>query len=119
MYRVLIAEDEERIAGLLNKGLRKYGFTAEIARNGKEALKMVQSGEFDLLLLDLGLPDMDGMEVLQELQTLKQDLPVMILSARADEQDIAAGFRQGAKEYVTKPFRFSDLLLKIAKLRSQ
>ncbi|MEO0948982.1 MAG: response regulator [Cyanobacteria bacterium J06641_5] len=117
MYRILIAEDEERIAQLLDKGLRRQGFAATVARNGGEVLALVKQGAYDLLLLDLGLPDIDGMEVLRELRATARDLPVIILSARTDERDIAAGYAGGAREYVTKPFKFSDLIAKIDKIR--
>ena len=106
MYRILIAEDEERIAYLLDRGLRRQGFVSTIAKDGSETLAMAKGGTFDLLLLDLGLPDIDGLDVLRELHSTMKSLPVIILSARADEGDIAAGYAGGACEYITKPFKF-------------
>lgn len=117
MYRVLIVEDEERIARLLGKGLRRQGFVATVTGNGGEAMVLAKQGAYDLLLLDLGLPDVDGLEVLRELHSSVRELPIIILSARADEEEIAAGYAGGAREYVTKPFKFSDLIAKIDRIR--
>ena len=117
MYRILIAEDESRIAQLLSKGLHRKGFQTFIAKDGSEALAMAKHGSFDLLLLDIGLPDIDGIEVLRELQASQIDLPVIILSARVDESDIAAGYANGASAYMTKPFKFADLIAKIDRIR--
>ncbi len=117
MYRILIAEDEERIARLLDKGLRRQGFDPVVAADGTQALALAGVGEFDLLLLDLGLPDIDGLDVLQELRSRGLKLPVIILSARADDRDIAAGYDRGASEYITKPFKFTDLISKIDEVR--
>lgn len=118
MYRILIVEDEARIAHLIDKGLRRQGFAATVARDGSEALTMAKEETFDLLLLDLGLPDIDGLEVLRELKSTVKELPVIILSARTDEGDIAAGYASGAREYVTKPFKFSDLISRIERVRT-
>ncbi|WP_404790660.1 response regulator transcription factor [Altericista sp. CCNU0014] len=118
MYRILIAEDEPRIAAFVEKGLRANGFTPTLSADANEALALVLGGGFDLLILDLGLPGKDGLEVLEELRGQGEQLPVIILSARNDIQDKVAGFEGGADDYVTKPFRFEELLVRIrARLR--
>jgi two-component system, OmpR family, copper resistance phosphate regulon response regulator CusR len=117
--RILIAEDETRIASFLEKGLRASGFATSVAADGDTALAMAGSGEFDLLVLDIGLPGRDGFEVLRELRRLRMPLPVVILTARDSVDDTVAGLDWGADDYVTKPFRFEELLARIrARLRA-
>jgi len=116
--RILIAEDEPRIAAFLEKGLRASGFTTAVAKDGHEASSMAQSGEFDLLILDIGLPVKDGWMVLEELRGQGEQLPIIILSARDEVSDKVAGLEGGADDYVTKPFRFEELLARVrARLR--
>lgn len=115
---ILIAEDEPRIAAFLEKGLRVSGFTTAVAKDGHEALSMAQSGDFHLLILDIGLPGKDGWMVLEELRGQGEQLPIIILSARDDVRDKVAGLEGGADDYVTKPFRFEELLARVrARLR--
>jgi DNA-binding response OmpR family regulator len=119
MYRILIAEDEPRIAAFVEKGLRANGFTPTLSTDADEAIALALGGNFDLMILDLGLPGKDGLEVLDELRGQGEQLPIIILSARDDIQDKVAGFEGGADDYVTKPFRFEELLVRIrARLRS-
>jgi DNA-binding response OmpR family regulator len=113
MTCILIAEDESRIAAFVEKGLRKNGFSTAIAVDGEQAVKLARSGDFDLLLLDLGLPVKDGWTVLTELREHRHEIPVIIVTARDDIRDRMAGIESGADEYVTKPFRFTDLLARI------
>ncbi len=113
MSRILIAEDEARIASFLEKGLGAHGFTTEVAPDGDEALRLAASGRFDLLILDLGLPKRDGFDVLRELRRRNQELPVVILTARDELVDTVAGLEGGADDYVTKPFRFEELLARV------
>jgi DNA-binding response OmpR family regulator len=119
MYRILVAEDEPRIAAFVEKGLRSNGFTPTLAVDANEAIALALGGNFDLLILDLGLPGKDGLEVLDELRGQGETLPIIILSARDDIRDKVAGFEGGADDYLTKPFRFEELLVRIrARLRS-
>ena len=113
MSRILIAEDEERLAAFIDKGLRKYGYKTAIACDGKQAVQMAASGKYDLLLLDLGLPVQDGWTVLAQLQRVRKSLPTIIVTARDDPQDRLAGLQAGVIDYVTKPFSFKDLLARI------
>jgi len=116
--RLLIVEDEERIVSFLVKGLRAQGYATDVATTGGEGLALARSGSFDLVILDLGLPDRDGFSVLRELRAHDRRLPVLILTARDDVYDTVTGFEEGANDYVTKPFRFDELLARIrARLR--
>jgi DNA-binding response OmpR family regulator len=113
MNRILIAEDEPRLASFLQKGLRSNGFATTVAEDGAKASLLARDDEFDLLVLDLGLPGKDGSEVLRELRSSGQRMPVIILTARDDVSDKVAGLERGADDYVTKPFRFEELLARV------
>jgi len=120
MTKILIAEDEDRITSFLEKGLRANGFTTEVAPTGDEALRRARSEDFDLLILDLGLPGKDGIDVLRELRGEGRPLPVVILSARDRIGDTVSGLDWGADDYITKPFRFDELLARVrVRLRSE
>ena len=113
MSRVLIAEDEPRIASFIEKGLRANGFSTSVAADGGAARAQAASGEFDLLVLDIGLPGMDGFEVLRRLRAERNAIPVIILTARDSVQDTVAGLEGGADDYMPKPFRFEELLARV------
>jgi two-component system response regulator QseB len=118
--RILIAEDEPRLASFLEKGLRSNGFVTSVAEDGTKASMMAHDDEFDLLVLDLGLPGKDGTEVLREMRASGQRMPVIILTARDDVSDKVGGLEGGADDYVTKPFRFEELLARVrARLRDE
>jgi DNA-binding response OmpR family regulator len=120
MSRILIAEDEPRLAAFLEKGLRAQGFATTVVADGTAASAIARDDEFDLLVLDLGLPGKPGAEVLQDLRRSGQRMPVLILTARDDLDTTVAGLEGGADDYVTKPFRFEELLARIrARLREQ
>jgi two-component system copper resistance phosphate regulon response regulator CusR len=108
--RILIAEDEARIASFLEKGLKAEGYATVVARRGPETLLLASSGAFDLLILDLGLPGMDGFDVLEALRERDPDLPVVVLTARAGVTDTRAGVEHGANAYLSKPFAFEELV---------
>jgi two-component system, OmpR family, copper resistance phosphate regulon response regulator CusR len=111
--RILIAEDEARIASFLDKGLRANGFATTVVDDGPMAAAAARDSDFDLLILDLGLPGQHGLEVLAELRRRGERLPVIILTARDEVETTVAGFAGGADDYVTKPFRFEELLARI------
>lgn len=113
MTAVLIVEDEARIAAFLEKGLNANGMTTVVASDGFEALTVASQETFDLILLDLGLPTMDGSAVLRELRRRGARLPVIVLTARDDPGDVVAGLDAGANDYVTKPFSFEELLARV------
>ena len=113
MNRILIAEDEERIASFVAKGLRASGFTPTVVGNGTSAFDYAMSGDFDLLILDIGLPGLDGFTVLRQLRDSGSRLPVIILTARDSVTDTVAGLEGGADDYMAKPFRFEELLARV------
>ena len=119
MKRILIVEDEPRVASFIDKGLQANGFTTEIATTGPDAIDYALGHEFELVVLDLGLPGKDGLSVLEELRGQGCHIPIVILTARDDINDKLTGFELGADDYVTKPFRFEELLARIrARLRT-
>lgn len=118
MASILIAEDEDRIAAFVEKGLKSAGYATRIAGTGPEALDLALSEEFDLLVLDIGLPGMDGFEVLSSLRGQGSTMPVIVLTARGGGADTVAGLEGGADDYMAKPFRFDELLARI-RLRMQ
>ena len=113
MSRILIAEDEKRISTFLEKGLRANGFATSVVTEGITALDFASTGGFDLLVLDIGLPGMDGFTVLRRLREARSSIPVIILTARGSITDTVAGLEGGADDYVSKPFRFEELLARI------
>ena len=118
MSRILIAEDESRIASFLEKGLRASGYATEVVAEGDEAVLLAGTGRFDLLILDLGLRGKDGLDVLREIRQRDAALPVVILTARDTVRDTVRGLDGGADDYITKPFRFEELLARVrARLR--
>ncbi len=110
---ILIADDEPRISGFIEKGLRAAGFATRVAATGPDALELAQTGEFDLLVLDVNLPGFDGFEVLERLRGSGSRLPVIMLTARVELHDTIAGLEGGADDYLGKPFRFDELLARI------
>lgn len=113
MAHILIAEDEPRIASFIEKGLKSHGFTTTNVGEANAALSLALSNSVDLLILDLGLPDRDGLEVLADLRGQGAKLPILILTARDDIQDKVSGLEGGADDYMTKPFRFEELLARV------
>jgi DNA-binding response OmpR family regulator len=111
--RILVAEDEPRIADFVRSGLEAEGWSTTVVSDGPTALREALTDEFDLLVLDLGLPGMDGSDVLRRLRAAGSTMPVVILTARDGEQDTVAGLEGGADDYVTKPFRFRELLARV------
>jgi DNA-binding response OmpR family regulator len=111
--RILVVEDEKRIADFLGRGLESAGYAVDIAPDGHSALDCVHTTEYDLIILDLGLPDIDGLDVLQKIRNRKTSPPVLILSARGAVDDRVKGLEQGADDYLTKPFAFVELLARV------
>ena len=113
MSTVLIVEDETRIASFIAKGLKAAGFTSHQSASGQEAVSLAVHGGFDLILLDVGLPDIDGFEVLEQLRGQGVSVPVIMLTARSSVEDRVAGLEGGADDYMPKPFSFEELLARI------
>jgi len=111
--RILIVEDEPRIASFVAKGLRADGYVATVAADGREGLERALSGEFDLMVLDIGLPGLNGFEILDQLRSQGSHLPVIVLTARDSVTDTVSALEGGADDYMPKPFRFAELLARI------
>ncbi|MDQ2625119.1 MAG: response regulator transcription factor [Actinomycetota bacterium] len=113
MSQVLIAEDNEGIASFVAKGLKSAGYAPFVVGTAREAWENAQSGEFDLLILDIGLPDADGFSVLRRLREARNSMPVIVLTARSSVTDTVAALEGGADDYMPKPFRFEELLARV------
>ncbi|GAA4119042.1 response regulator transcription factor [Enteractinococcus coprophilus] len=113
MNRILIIEDEPRISSFLAKGLKAAGFTTQTAATAAEGRAQAISATFDLIILDLGLPDADGYSVLNYIRSVGLDIPVIILTARNTVDDTVAGLQSGADDYMAKPFHFDELLARV------
>ena len=113
MSRILVAEDEPRIASFVEKGLKANGFTVTVVADGLSALDAARSGDHDLVVLDIGLPVLDGFAVLRALRSEGRSIPVVVLTARDSVTDTVAGLEGGADDYMPKPFRFEELLARV------
>ena len=113
MSRFLVVDDEETLASFIVRGLAKQGYTAESEWSGEAAVELALSGEYDLVLLDVGLPDMDGFEVLTRIRRRGGTVPIIMLTARTAVPDRVAALQGGADDYVPKPFSFDELLARI------
>ena len=113
---VLLAEDDSAIADPLSRALQREGYAVEVVTDGLSALEFADAGRADLLVLDLGLPGMDGLEVCRRLRSSGRGLPVLMLTARADEVDFVVGLDAGADDYVAKPFALSELTARLRAL---
>ena len=113
MNRILLAEDSERIAAFVQKGLRAAGFVVHGGNDGESAYQLAASGQYDLLILDIGLVGLDGFSVLRRLRSARNAIPVVILTARDSVTDKVAGLEGGADDYLAKPFAFEELLARV------
>src|ERR1700690_474324 len=114
--RILVVEDEKRIADFLTRGLQGAGYAVDAAADGATGLHLIHSTDYDLVILDLMLPDMDGLQVLEKIRNRKAGPPVLILSARGALEDRVRGLEQGADDYLVKPFAFVELLARVRAL---
>jgi two-component system alkaline phosphatase synthesis response regulator PhoP len=119
--RILLVEDEESIRDAVRLNLELEGYEVVSTGNGRKALEFVQGQHFDLLLLDVMLPDVDGFTITEQVRLSNNDVPILILTAKDMAQDRVAGLKKGADDYLTKPFNLEELLLRVNKLvrRSQ
>jgi len=111
--RFLVVEDEKRIADFLQRGLESAGYAVDVAGDGQSALDMVHGTDYDLIILDMMLPDIDGLHVLDKVRNRKTSPPVLILSARGTVGDRVKGLETGADDYLVKPFAFAELLARV------
>ncbi|MFN3865659.1 MAG: response regulator transcription factor [Demequina sp.] len=118
MIRMLLVEDEARLVDTLVKGLRTADVDATAVRTGRDGLQLALEGDFDIMVLDIGLPDQEGFTVLRRLRAAGSDLPVIILTARTSAEDTVRGLERGADDYMAKPFSFDELVARV-RLRSR
>ena len=116
MSGILVVEDEPTIADFVERGLRAHGHSTAVTDEPDRALALALSGEFALIVLDLGLPGGDGFDVLRAVRERRHDVPVLVLTAQFEERDAVACLEAGADDYMTKPFRFEELLARVAAL---
>jgi len=114
--KILVVEDEHLIANALKKGLEQEHYIVDLAFDGQYGFDLASSGDYDLILLDIMLPKMDGLEVCRKLRDLQIHVPVLMLTARSQVEDKINGFKSGADDYLTKPFAFEELLARIRAL---
>ena len=114
--RILLVEDDSRVASFVRRGLREEQYAVDMATDGEKALFMAQTGEYDLIILDLMLPKKDGMEVLRTLRSSKASAPVLILTAKDKPKDKVEGLNAGADDYLTKPVNPKRLIVRINRL---
>ncbi len=112
----LIVEDEEKVASFIKKGLFTQGYDSVIAPTGREALDLFESQKFDLIILDIGLPDLNGLEVCEQIRKTNAQIPVLMLTALGSVSDKLSGFEVGTDDYLVKPFDFMELLVRIKAL---
>jgi DNA-binding response OmpR family regulator len=113
MSSILIVEDEERISTFVKRGLQAAGYVCTVVSDGGEGLREAQTGAFDLMLLDIGLPAIDGFEVLRRIRASDTRLPIIMLTARSSVEDTVRGLDSGANDYLAKPFKVDELLARI------
>jgi heavy metal response regulator len=114
--RILVVEDEKKVASFLKKGLEEEYYAVDCAYDGEEALYMVEANEYDLLILDIMLPKIDGLEVLKGVRDKRLPLPVLMLTAKDSVEDVVKGLDAGGDDYLTKPFAFAELLARVRAL---
>ncbi len=114
--RILVVEDEKKVAGFIKKGLEEEGYAIDVAFDGREGLLMALDGVHDLIILDINLPKLDGLAVLQKFRKNHGNTPVLLLTVRAAIEDKVLGLDTGADDYLTKPFSFQELLARIRAL---
>lgn len=113
MTSILVVEDEPGISSFVAKGLTSAGYNVTVVDKGADAISGALGGDYSLFVLDIGLPDMDGFEVLEQIRGQGATLPIIVLTARSSVEDTVSGLEQGADDYMSKPFRFEELLARI------
>jgi two-component system copper resistance phosphate regulon response regulator CusR len=114
--RVLLIEDEQKVAGFVERGLVSERFAVDVARDGKSGFDLANTFDYDVIILDLLLPELDGTEVLRKLRRAKNQVPILILTARDSVAEKVTHFEAGADDYLTKPFAFAELLVRVKAL---
>jgi DNA-binding response OmpR family regulator len=113
---ILLVEDEEKVASFISKGLEEEGYNVETAYDGRTGLKLLSEQSYDIILLDLMIPEIDGLELLSNIRAWGIDTPVLIITAKTSKEDVIKGLDAGSDDYLTKPFSFDELLARIRAL---
>ena len=111
--RILVVEDDKKVAGFIKKGLEEESYAVDVAYNGEDGLHFGSEGKYDLIILDIMLPKIDGLEILSQLRDQGKDTPILLLTAKDAVDDKVTGLNKGADDYLTKPFAFSELLARV------
>jgi len=114
--RILVVEDEKKVASFIKRGLEEENFTVDMAYDGEEGLYMAETNPYDLILMDLMLPKMDGLAVIKEMRSKGSKIPVLCLTAKDTVEDIVSGLDSGSDDYLTKPFAFAELVARVRAL---
>lgn len=114
--RILVVEDEKKVASFIKRGLEEENYEVDLAGDGEEGLSMVEADSYDLVLMDLMLPKMDGLSVIREMRKKDIHVPVLCLTAKDTVDDIVSGLDSGSDDYLTKPFAFAELLARVRAL---
>jgi len=114
--RILVVEDEKKVASFIKRGLEEESFSVDMAYDGEEGLSMAEANPYDLILMDLMLPKMDGLAVIKELRNKGNKAPVLCLTAKDTVEDIVSGLDSGSDDYLTKPFAFAELVARVRAL---
>lgn len=114
--KILLVEDESKVANFIMRGLEEEGYSVDVADDGKRGLDLVTSREYDILLLDIMIPEIDGLEVLKRMRAAGIETPVLIITAKSTKEDVIKGLDSGSDDYLTKPFSFEELLARIRAL---
>lgn len=116
MKKIMVIEDEAHVVSFINKGLSEEGFEVSVAFDGKTGLKMISSTSFDLIILDVMLPDTNGIALCKEIRAVNPDIPILFLTALGTSENIVLGFEAGGDDYLVKPFKFVELVARIKSL---
>ena len=111
--RILVVEDDKKVAGFIKKGLEEESYAVDVAYDGEDGLHFGSEGQYDLIILDIMLPKIDGLEILSQLRDQGKDTPILLLTAKDAVDDKVTGLNKGADDYLTKPFAFSELLARV------
>lgn len=114
--RILVVEDEKKVAGFIKRGLEEEEFSVQLAADGEEGLALATNGNYDLILMDVMLPEMDGLSVIRALRQRNNTTPVLCLTAKDSIDDIVSGLDSGSDDYLTKPFAFAELVSRVKAL---
>jgi DNA-binding response OmpR family regulator len=114
--KVLVIEDEVKVASFISKGLQEEGYIVEVAYDGKSGIDLIREAHYDIILLDLMIPEVNGLEVLKNTRAWGINTPVLIITAKSSKEDVVKGLDTGSDDYLTKPFSFEELLARIRAL---